>query len=158
MTAGSQIVRDLNRALDLRRVSEGMAMLDEGEEIWTRLVPSQAHAAELLLLLAQWIDIGYRDYYLLDSLLKKYPAGSRRRLPLEDYLRLRMVEAFRAFAAEEVDPAIETLDFVLRAERGAEDEQLMTLAFFWKGRAHRKKGEYEMALREIVSARELAHA
>jgi len=157
MTAGTQIVKDLNRALDLRRVSEGVTMLDNGEEIWTRLLPSQAHATELLLLLAQWIDIGYRDYYLLDSLLKRFPAGSRRRLPLDEYLRLRMVEAFRAFAAEEVDPAIETLDFVLRAERGAEDEHLMTLAHFWKGRAHRKKGEYEIALREIVAARELAH-
>jgi tetratricopeptide (TPR) repeat protein len=67
-----------------------------------------------------------------------------------------MVEGFRALSAEEVNTAIETLDFVLRAERGAEDEHLMTLAHFWKGRAHRKKGEYEIALLEIVSARELA--
>lgn len=157
MTIGAQIVKDLNRALDLRRVSEGMATLDKGEETWARLLPNQAHATEILLLLAQWVDVGYRDYYLLDSLLKRFPAERRRRLPLDDYLRLRMVEAFRAFSAEEVDTAIETLDFVLRAERGAEDEHLMTLAHFWKGRAHRKKGEYEIALREIVSARELAH-
>ena len=158
MTIGTQIVKDLNRALDLRRVSEGTVVLDKGEEIWTRLLPSQAHSTEILLLLAQWVDVGYRDYHLLDSILKRFPAECRRRLPLDDYLRLRMVEAFRAFSAEEVDTAIETLDFVLRAERGAEDEHLMTLAHFWKGRAHRKKGEYEIALREIVSARELAHS
>jgi tetratricopeptide (TPR) repeat protein len=158
MTIGTQIVKDLSRALNLRRVSEGKAMLDKGEETWARLLPSQAYATELLLLLAQWVDVGYRDYHLLDSILQRFPAGCRRRLPLDDYLRLRMVEAFRAFSAEQVDSAIETLDFVLRAERGAEDEHLMTLAHFWKGRAHRKKGEYEIALREIVSARELAHA
>src|ERR1039457_5911620 len=32
----------------------------------------------------------------------------------------------------------------------------MTLAHFWKGRAHRKKGEYEIAFTEIVQAREQA--
>ena len=157
MTIGTQIVKDLNRALNLRRVSEGMAVLDKGEETWATLLPSQAHATEILLLLAQWVDVGYRDYHLLDSILQRFPARCRRRLALDDYLRLRMVEAFRALSVEGVDTAIETLDFVLRAERGAEDEHLMTLAHFWKGRAHRKKGEYEIALREIVSARELAH-
>ncbi|MGA2536481.1 MAG: hypothetical protein ABSF53_10725 [Terracidiphilus sp.] len=158
MTTGTQIVKDLKRALNLRHVSEGIALLDKGKEVWTNLLPGQVHASELLLLLAQWVDVGYRDYHLLDLILARFPAECRRKLPLEDYLGLRMVEAFRAFSAEEVDTAIETLDFVLRAERGAEDDHLMTLAHFWKGRAHRKKGEYEMALREIVSARELAHA
>src|ERR1039457_1851747 len=67
-----------------------------------------------------------------------------------------MVEAFRALSAEDVDTAIEILDFVLRAEPGAADEHLMTLAHFWKGRAHRKKGEYEIAFTEIVQAREQA--
>jgi tetratricopeptide (TPR) repeat protein len=156
MTIGTQFVKDLNRALNQRRVAEGVAMLDKEEGAWARLLPKQAHATELLLLLAQWIDVGYRDYHLLDAILARFPAECRRRLPLDDYLRLRMVEGFRALSAEEADSAIETLDFVLRAERGAEDVHLMTLAHFWKGRAHRKKGEYEIALREIVSARELA--
>jgi tetratricopeptide (TPR) repeat protein len=158
MTIGTQFVKDLNRALNLRRVAEGVVMLDKAETVWAKLVPGQFHATELLLLLAQWVDVGYRDYHLLDSILARFPAECRRRLPLDDYLRLRMVEGFRALSAEEVDTAIETFDFVLRAERGAEDELLMTLTHFWKGRAHRKKGEYEIALREIVSARELAQA
>jgi tetratricopeptide (TPR) repeat protein len=156
MTIGTQFVKDLNRALNLLRVAEGVAMLDKAETTLAKLLPSQAHATELLLLLAQWVDVGYRDYHLLDSVLSRFPAECRRRLPLDDYLRLRMTEAFRALSAEEIDAAIATLDFVLRAEHGVEDEHLMTLAHFWKGRAHRKKGEYEIALQEIVSARELA--
>ena len=67
-----------------------------------------------------------------------------------------MVEGFRALSAEEVDTAIEILDFVLRAEPGTADDHLLTLAHFWKGRAHRKKGEYDLAAKEIVCARELA--
>ena len=67
-----------------------------------------------------------------------------------------MVEGFRALSAEEVDTAIEILDFVLRAEPGTADDHLLTVAHFWKGRAHRKKGEYELAFKEIVCAREQA--
>jgi tetratricopeptide (TPR) repeat protein len=103
------------------------------------------------------MDVGYRNHCLFDSLLRKFSPECRPRLAVEDFLRVRMAEGFRALAADEVDRAIETFEFVLRAEReAAPDEYLATLAHFWKGRAHRKKGEYETALREIVSARELS--
>ena len=156
MAIGSQFVKDLSCALNQRRVSEGVAMLDDAEGTWAKQRPSDSLATELLLLIAQWVDVGYRDFHLLDSLLIRFPVECRRRLPLADYLRLRLVEGFRALSAEAVDTAIETLDFVLRTERGTVEERLLALAHFWKGRAHRKKGEYEAAHLEIVAARELA--
>ena len=156
MTIGPQFIDELRRALTLRRVSKGVAMLDQAEAAWMKLLPDHAQATELLLLIAQWVDVGYRDHHLLDSLLKRFPAECRRRLPLDDYLRLRMVEAFRGLCAEEVDAAIETLDFVLKAEHETAEDYLVTLAHFWKGRAHRKKGEYELALQEIVRSREFS--
>jgi tetratricopeptide (TPR) repeat protein len=151
-----RLIHELSRALRFWRVSEGITLLDRTEEHWATLVPTHPHATELLLLLAQWVDAGYRDYHLLDSLLLRFPLESRRRLPLDDYLRLRMVEGFRALSAEELDAGIETLDFVLKAEPETADEQLVMLAHFWKGRAHRKKGEYELALGAIMHARDLA--
>jgi tetratricopeptide (TPR) repeat protein len=156
MTIGPQFVNDLTHALSLRRVSDGIAMLDKAESAWSKLLPSDPRAPELLLLVAQWIDVGYRDLHLLDALLAKFPVESRRKLPFEDYLRLRMVDAFRALSAEELDSAIGILDFVLRTEIESPDEDMVALAHFWKGRAHRKKGEYDLALKEIVHARELA--
>lgn len=156
MTIGPQFVKELSHALSLRRVSEGIAMLDKSEGAWAKIGPHNRNATELMLLIAQWVDVGYRDHHLLDALLAKYPPEWRRRLPLEDYLRLRMVEGFRALSAEAVDTAIESLDFVLQAEPGTADEHLLALAHFWKGRAHRKKGEYELALKEIECAREQA--
>jgi len=156
MTIGPQFVEELSQALSLRRVSDGIAMLDRAEGAWAELDPSQPNATKLLLLIAQWIDVGYRDHRLLECLLVRFPAECRRRLSIEDYLRLRMVEGFRALSAEEVDSAIEILDFVLRAETGTADDNLFTVAHFWKGRAHRKKGEYELAFKEIVCAREQA--
>jgi tetratricopeptide (TPR) repeat protein len=156
MTIGPQFVKNLSRALHQLHVCEGVLMLDQAEDSWAKLVPTYPNATELLILIAQWVDAGYRDYQILDVLLKRFPMECRRKLPFEDYLRLRMVEGFRAFSAEEVDTAIEIFDFVLKAESEARDEELATLARFWKGRAHRKKGEYELAHREIVQAREMA--
>src|SRR5450631_431089 len=128
----------------------------QGGKCLAKLLPNHPHATALLLLIAQWVDVGYRGHHFLDTMLEKFPLECRRKLPLEDYLRVRMAEGFRALSVEEVDRAIETFEFVLRAEREAPDEHLAMLAHFWKGRAHRKKGEYETALHEIVSARQLA--
>ena len=80
----------------------------------------------------------------------------KRKFPIDDYLRVRMAEAFHALFLEEVDSAIQIIDFVLKAEAEFADRHLVTLAHFWKGRAHRKKGEYEAALQDIVQARQLA--
>jgi len=156
MATGPQLVTELNRALNLLHVCEGVDLLDRTKESWCRLVPSQAQATELLLLIAQWVDVGYGDHPILDPLIGQFPVESRRGLRLDGYLRLRLVEGFRALSAEEVDSAIEIFDFVLRAEPGAAGEELLTLAHFWKGRALRKRGEYETALCEIVAARELS--
>jgi tetratricopeptide (TPR) repeat protein len=147
---------ELDRTLHLRRISTGKSMLDRAEASLARLDPADPHAARVLLLVAQWVDVGYRDHRLLDFLLLRFPADCRKRLSIADYLRLRMVDAFRALSVEDVDSAVDSLDFVLKTETDLPDEGLAALAHFWKGRAHRKKGEYETALLHIVRARELA--
>ena len=73
-------------------------------------------------------------------------------------LQLRMAEAFRALASGECDKCIEALDFVLKSMKDLGENTNLALAHFWKGRAHRKKGEYETALSHIVRAREMAQA
>ena len=156
MKIGPQFIKNLNSALHARHVARGASMLDHAERSWAKLLPSQPHATELLLFLAQWVDVGYRDYHVLDPILLRFSRENRRKLTLDDYLRLRLVEGFRAFSAEEVDAAIEIFDLVLKAEPESPEDHLVMLARFWKGRAHRKKGEYELALMEITHARELA--
>jgi tetratricopeptide (TPR) repeat protein len=156
MTIKPQFIEELNRALNLRRVAEGTGFLDQNEAAWTLLRPRDTHVTEFLLLLAQWVDIGYRDHHVLDALLSKIPATAQRKLPMEDYMRLQAVHGFRALSADEPDAAIKRLDFVLQSEPGATEEHLAMLAHFWKGRAHRKKGEYELSLQETKFARSLA--
>jgi tetratricopeptide (TPR) repeat protein len=153
---GLKFIELLSRAHTDRRVAEGIAILDGAHDAMLTLSPKQPHAAELLLLIAQWVDVGYKDHDLLDMLLLRFPAGLRQELPLKDYLRVRMVEAFHALSTGSMDTAIDILSFVLKALQEYPDPQLVALAHFWKGRAHRKKGEYDLALRDIVAARSLA--
>lgn len=131
-------------------------MLDKAAPLLARLGPEVPEALRLLLLVVQWIDVGYRDHSFLDALLQRFPADCRRRLTIDDYLRLRMVDAFRALSVEDVDLAIESLDLVLKAESDLPDASMSALAHFWKGRAHRRKGEYETSLLHTVRAREIA--
>lgn len=158
MTLGTRFEDELRRALQLRRIEHGTAMLRAAEGELAGIHPQTPNAASILLLIAQWVDVGYRDHSVLDALLARFPSCARKLLSVQDYLRLRTVEAFRAFSSGELDAAIEILDFVLRAQKDLPDEALAALAHFWKGRAHRKKGEYEASLIEIASAREFAQS
>ena len=69
MTIGPQFVEELRHALSLRRVSHGVAMLERAEDNWGKLAADQSNATELLVLIAEWVDVGYRTYHLLDALL-----------------------------------------------------------------------------------------
>lgn len=158
MPLGPRFEDELRRALQLRRIQHGTAMLRSAEEELARIDPHTPNAASLLLLVAQWVDAGYRDHSVLDRLLPRFPACARKAFSVQDYLRLRMTEAFCAFSSGELNAAIEVLDFVLRAQKDLPDEALAALAHFWKGRAHRKKGEYEASLADLGSAREFAQS
>lgn len=152
----NRFAAELSRMLQARRIAAGKAILQAGEPLLANLDPAVPGASRLLLLVAQWVDVGYRDYHFLEDLLLRFPPECRRRLSFVDYVRLRMVEAFHALSTDEVHSAVEALDIVLKAEADLPGEGLATLAHFWKGRAHRKKGEYEAAFLHIVRARELA--
>ena len=56
------------------------------------------------------------------------------------------------------DEAIRILELVIQTRHDLGDDNRLALAHFWKGRAHRKKGEYESALTHIALARDLATA
>lgn len=158
MSLGTNFEDELALALKLRRIQHGTALLQASEEKLAEISPQTPNAARLLLLIAQWVDVGFRDYRILDELLARFAPCTRKELSAQDYLRLRMVEAFCAFSKGELERAIDILDFVLRALQDLPSEPLAALTHFWKGRAHRKKGEYEASLRHIAAARELAHA
>lgn len=158
MAVENRLTAQLAEALRYRRIQVGIDLLHKADAELRRLGPQTPHAATLLLLIAQWVDLGYRDFRFLEDLLSRFGAEWRRALPVEEYLRMRLAEAFCAFAAGNQNAAIEGLDLVLRVRRQLACPAEQALAHFWKGRAHRKKGEYEESLKDIVRARELAEA
>ncbi len=149
-------LRQLNDAIQDRRVEEGITLLDRMQCTRIALGGLGSLRAPILLCLAQWVDLGYQTAHLLDELLQQLSADERAQMPLRDFLMVRLVEAFAAMANENTDHAIELFGFVLSAKRELGSAHLSVLAHFWKGRAHRKKGEYERAFEDISAARQLA--
>src|SRR5271169_2443836 len=158
MPRGSRLVSQLDRALMERQVAEGFTLLDRSNSDLARLQPSQQDGASILVRVAQWVDLGYRDVEFLQHLLLRFPTEARGGMTLKSYLQLLMAEAFCALGEENLDRAIELLDYVSRAEYELGDQRLAAIAHFWKGRAHRKKGEYDAAMVHVVKGRTLMQA
>ena len=146
----------LNQALNDRQIARGLSILEENADALISLAPGQALAAPFLLCLAQWVDVGYSQPQIFYNLLDRFTRADRQGMRVQDYLQLCMAESYACLSVENASGATEMLDFVLRAEELLAEDRLVTLAHFWKGRAHRKKGEYVPAFHHIVTARKLS--
>ena len=141
MILSLHFLEQLDDALKERRIGEGIRLLENAGAGWANPDIERRGGAGIALRAAQWLDVGYRDRKSVESLLSRFSLAHRSRMPLRDYLELRLAEAFRALMAEDADTAIELLEFVLKAERELGDKHLIVMAHFWKGRAHRREGE-----------------
>jgi len=151
-----KFLAELKEDLVCRRLGLGMARLEECCALWTSLDPEQKNAALFAGYLAEWIDIGFRRPALVKEIGARFSNACRSRLPLHDYMYLRMAEGMVAMAEESKDEAIGHLDFVLGLQRETSDKELLSIANFWKGRCLRMKGEYDQALVFAVRGRDLA--
>jgi tetratricopeptide (TPR) repeat protein len=139
-------------------VSSGFALLDANQQLLAALDPTQLNAAALVGHVAQWVDIGYSEPELVERLLVRFPKETRRRLPVGDYLQLRMAEGLLALLHDHPDEALRHFDLVLSLRDEIEDKEVVAIAHFWDGRCHRKKGEYDEALKRSGAGRELAQS
>jgi tetratricopeptide (TPR) repeat protein len=150
------LLDQLNQALTDRRIGDGLTLLEVHCEAISTVSPNHALAAPLALCLAQWVDVGFAQPEIFHALVARFTEDNRRNMRMQDYLQLRMAEAYARLSEEDASSATDLLDFVLRAQQELAEDRLVTLAHFWKGRAHRKKGEYAPALHHILAARALA--
>jgi len=146
----------LKRDLVCRRVGRGLERLEERRSLLTSFDPEKKHAALLAGYLAQWVDVGFQRPGLVKEIVGKFSRAVRAHLPLHDYLHLRMAEGMVAMAEESTDEAIQHFELVLSLEQETDDEELLSIANFWKGRCLRMKGEYDQALAFAVKGRDLA--
>lgn len=152
------LLRELKENVASRQVSKGIALLDANARLFTALNPEQKNAAAFVGYLAQWVDIGYREPELLEKLLGRFSPAARARLPLRDYLHLRMAEGLHALLHDRADDALRHFDIVLSMQEEIEDKELVAITRFWNARCHRKKGEYDEALKHAALGCEMAMA
>lgn len=152
------LLRELKENVASRQVTQGIALLDANARLFTALNPEQKNAAAFVGYLAQWVDIGYREPELLEKLLGRFSRTARARLPLRDYLHLRMAEGLHALLHDRADDALRHFDIVLSMQEEIEDKELVAITQFWNARCHRKKGEYDEALKHAALGREMAMA
>ena len=152
----AEFLDQLKDDLVCRRLERGMARLDKAGDLLSSLDPKQPNAACLVGYVAQWVDVGYKRREFVKDLLARFSKADRGLLPLHDYLYLRLAEGMVAMAEESTDEAIRHLDFVLSLEEQTDDQELISIVNFWKGRCLRMKGEYESALAFAVKGRTIA--
>jgi tetratricopeptide (TPR) repeat protein len=143
-----------------REVDRGIACLQSRQNLITRLDPSQQNAARFVAHLAIWTDIGFSGPRLQDTLkrFEHLDPGLRSKLPIADYICLRMAEGMSAMVEEAMDAAIAHFDFVLSLGEELDDRFLLAIVYFWKGRCLRRKGDYDEALIYTGKGRDLALA
>lgn len=146
----------LEENLLCRNVKEGFRILESATAAFDGIHSQDGSAIALALCLAQWVDLGYRDLHFLEQAMEKLPARSPE-LPFVDVIRLQLLNAFHSLATEDLDQSVLCLE---RCMSGVDmlPPALIFVAHFWKGRAHRKKGDYANAALHILAARECAEA
>lgn len=151
-----EFLAQLKEDLVCRRVAQGFSRLDEHQHLLSSFDPKTSNAARFTGYLAQWVDVGFRRPALVKEILARFSRDVRARLPLCEYLHLRMAEGMIAMAEESIDEALGHFDFVLSLGSETDDQEVLSIANFWKGRCLRVKGEYDQALNFAVAGRDLA--
>jgi tetratricopeptide (TPR) repeat protein len=153
-----KLLQDLKHNLVMREVSSGIELLIAHEHLFGSIDPVQRNAAAFVGCVAQWVDIGYGEPGLIEQLLARIPKEKRGRLPVSEYLQLRMAEGLLALLRDHPDEALRQFDVVLSMQEEIEDKEMVAIAHFWNARCHRKKGEYDEALKRAGVGRELAQS
>ena len=153
----ADLVARLREDVVLRRIGTSIEWFQAHREALLSLDPDQKHAAAFVGYLSQWVDMGYGDAAIVRELLNRFPKSRRATLPLCDYVHLELAEGMAASAEEETAKAIARFDVIINlGDEAVTDKQLLSLAYFWKGRCQRKQGEYDNALHDTRKGRELA--
>jgi len=151
-----EFLAQLKEDLVCRHVAHGFSRLDEHQHLLSSFDPEAGNGALFTGYLAQWVDVGFRRPALVKGILTRFTRDVRARLPLHEYLHLRMADGMVAMSDESTDEATRHFDFVLSLEQESDDRELLSIANFWKGRCLRMKGEYDQALVFAVKGRDLA--
>jgi tetratricopeptide (TPR) repeat protein len=149
----SELAERLEQALVSRNIERGFELLDLSLGKESVMGTESVQAIRLLVCLAQWVDLGYRDNRFFESVWNRFATVDKAQLTVIDFFRLTLADAFAYLASENLEKALSSLEIVCRAGSSVLPAHLTFLTHFWKGRVHRKRGEYADALLHISAAR-----
>ena len=149
-----RLLSELQEHVATREIERGLDCLRAHQHVLADIDARQAGAARLLVLLAIWSDIGFAASPPVKELLRRF--ASRSHLSISEYLCLRMTEGMVAMADEAMDLAILHFDFVLGLPEELDNRFLLSIAYYWKGRCLRRRGDYDEALVFTGKGRDIA--
>ena len=148
------LLSQLQEHVAAREIERGLTCLRAHQDMIAAIDSRQPDAARLLALVAIWSDIGFGATPPIKELLRRF--SSRSHLSISEYLCLRMTEGMAAMADEAIETAIPHFDFVLRMPEELNNRFLLAIAYYWKGRCLRRRGDYDEALVFTGKGRDLA--
>jgi len=151
-----ELLSELQAHVAAREIGRGLTCLRAHQEILAAIEPAQPNSARLLVLLAIWSDIGFSASPSVKELLSRFDSHARSRLSVSDYICLRMTQGMVAMAEEAMDAAVPHFDFVLSLPEELDNRFLLAIAYYWKGRCLRRRGDYDEAVSYTGKARDLA--
>jgi tetratricopeptide (TPR) repeat protein len=148
------LLSQLQEYVAAREIERGLDCLRAHQDVIAAIDARQPDAARLLALVGIWSDIGFSGSPPVKDLLRRF--SSRSHLSISEYLCLRMTEGMAAMADEAMETAIPHFDFVLGLPEELNNRFLLAIAYYWKGRCLRHRGDYDEALIFTGKGRDLA--
>jgi tetratricopeptide (TPR) repeat protein len=148
----------LENALVQREVRAAFALFDSAFKENSSLSPAKPSDFDLLVLLAQCVDLGYRSVDFFSEQLVAFETHDPSKLTAGEYFRLKLAQAFRMIATRRAAEAHEQLSALIEIGLPLLTPPLRFLAHFLNGRALRQVGDFQSALEEIHHARAEASA
>jgi tetratricopeptide (TPR) repeat protein len=148
----------LKMDIDLRRIEDGMNRLADSAHIFASFSPALPNAARFLSAVAEWCDVGFGDIGVVKRMITMYDAEPLNRLPISDYVHIRLAKGMLAMKEEMPDAASTHFDIALDLGNEIKAIDLLITANYWKGWCLRRLGQYETALAHLKKAQELQWA
>jgi tetratricopeptide (TPR) repeat protein len=146
----------LNACLLNRDVKTGMRLLESHFRAGVTLDPADPEGSSLLLAVAQWVDLGFRDTSFLEAQFARFEKVPVLDWRVAQYQHIRLTEGYLHLARRNYAEAIRLLRALVILHGASLSPELSFLSHFWLARAHRGAGDFEQAFQEIRASREYA--
>jgi len=149
------ICNSSDKAIELRRITEGLDIPRENSDLIFSLDPFQEHAGSMVGRVAQWIDMDFPLLGRVEQLLiGPFAKAQREGLAHRDAVYLRLADGIVGMHKGNWKVAISDLEYVLASK--IMDTNLRVVASYCLARCLRRRGEYDAASKYAHDASELA--